>query len=41
MVVMEELCPMCDRGRLLGCPTSEIDGRGAQHIGGCSPHPTG
>jgi hypothetical protein len=22
-------------------PTSEIDGGGAQHIGGCSPHPSG
>jgi hypothetical protein len=41
MVVMEELGPMCDGGIVGFSPTSEIDGGGAQHIGGGSPHPSG
>jgi hypothetical protein len=33
--------PMCDGGIVGFSPTSEIDGGGAQHIGGGSTHPSG
>jgi hypothetical protein len=41
MVVMEELGPMCAEEIVRFSPTSEIDGGGAQHKGGSSPHPSG
>jgi hypothetical protein len=41
MVVVEELGPICDGEIVRFSPTPDIDGGGAQHIGGGCRHPSG